>query len=1252
MLGTRIVRSVSEAKSVNTSTTTSRRGLGRRLSRIIFRLLLLLLIVSTAALILYVNRVHLINQTLAYLIAPFRVQVGEIDFFPFGQVRISDLTLTPKDAPDGSPLARISEARITYRLSELRATNRFDDLSLFGAHVRLDQKNLDTLLSPRASESGESHPENLSSDLKEAEPFLLSRLAVFTGSLSAENGRIQVDLDAFPPLETEWDFHCERFDLEGIRPTTLSCTLRNLQVGKDASGGQIALLSGKASLAPDLSQVEIESLLIRSPDLRITPELFPRSASSESQAQKTQQGQLTHSTLSDHPGKSPTFLLRGLQIEDARLALTGFDGKGSLPSLPDLSFAVSATFPEIRFQNGLISNDQPLSLDFTSVHAGSESHEFFSSDRVHLRLHSLSDLIHRQQIAEVRIANPTLLASDESLARLLSSTKNEKNHESVTSPPWVIQSFVLDSGSLKVEKLTLPESVSLPDLSATLSAELKDLRFGGADGFYSDGRQSLSIRQLRINAPGATEAKTPLLNLSQVDATVDWKSMKSEHRIEKIALREPLITLTDETLGSWADVLTALATTSTTPRETRLDQPTTPVPVSSTPAQTPVYAVTDLSLTSGKLLIDTSAAHDTIPKVQADLLIETRTDSQTPPDSYRLTLSDVAIQSRVLDHDHLSHIASPEDGILSVKKLHADFNARELQQDKRIGVVRLDGALLTVGDGLKSTFGQQLDSEKLAQPDAAKPAPKASASSPSPSAEPASVKEESAPAAELEKPSASVPSTSAPDASLFPTDSTKTPASAAPQPPTTSLPGGWSIGEIEISRSEVHFKSLIPQVQGLQFAIETKLRDIPLTLQGLLSQSTPQKIELTGIEIKDPYDSFITVAELPTIFVEFSLAGLGRQEIERIQLISPSLWVGQGLFWWIDYQRNFREQNEGARVRFEDGPEKKTDWSIKTIEASSGKIVIAPAGVPIGAVPFPFNATTSMSGGEIELKLNIPDEDHIYRFPDYKVEVQGLVGDVQFNVPVKTEDNNLVQTFSLRRARWKEYEAKDLYLSVTFDEGGVYGHFGGAAYKGYVDGQFNFYLDGQGKWDAWIAGTDLDTGPVTSILVPDSFLMDGRVSLKLVSEGSGTTLGKTTGDFHTTTSGWFDITKIDPILQELPPEWTMLQRGLTELGLNAIKRFDYDQGTGKVDFHNREGTLTLGFTGPYGKRQLNIAVHDDAAQPHSHAEKVAATPAPMISTTSPEKAHPSESAESTSLTKKRAPKKRDRFDLFRRKARP
>jgi hypothetical protein len=203
--------------------------------------------------------------------------------------------------------------------------------------------------------------------------------------------------------------------------------------------------------------------------------------------------------------------------------------------------------------------------------------------------------------------------------------------------------------------------------------------------------------------------------------------------------------------------------------------------------------------------------------------------------------------------------------VIRIADIEVDFTAAGLQRARRIDRVKVDGAVLTVGDGLKSVV-QGEEGEKADPP---APAP--------------------------------VPPVTRPD----PPTNAVAPLRAMPT---------WILGKVELTRSRVHFESLIPQVEGLQFAIETKLEEVPLSLEGLLAQEKLQKIELAGIEIRDPYNSFITVAELPTIFVEFSLAGLARQQIEKIDLIGPSLHVGQGLFWWIDYQRKFRAQNEGASI--------------------------------------------------------------------------------------------------------------------------------------------------------------------------------------------------------------------------------------------------------------------------------------------------------------------------------------------------
>ena len=142
----------------------------------------IVLLVAIVASVVYYNRVRLLNQTLALLVEPFRVSVGEIDFYPIGIVRIENLELAPKQSPAGTRLALIPESIITYRLGELRATRRLENITLHRPEVYLDESLLKSLHSPEAPTT------------ETTTPFRLSSLGLFTGALLVEQGRLVVRL--------------------------------------------------------------------------------------------------------------------------------------------------------------------------------------------------------------------------------------------------------------------------------------------------------------------------------------------------------------------------------------------------------------------------------------------------------------------------------------------------------------------------------------------------------------------------------------------------------------------------------------------------------------------------------------------------------------------------------------------------------------------------------------------------------------------------------------------------------------------------------------------------------------------------------------------------------------------------------------------------------------------------------------------------------------------------------------------------
>lgn len=1085
--------------------------------------LLIALVIATA---LYANRARIVNETLAVFVEPLRVSVDEIELLDFGEIRIEGLRLSPRTRGGQEDLLEIPEARITYDFHELRQNRTVRTIELQGPVIRIGNEEISgTGLSP-----GET-----------AASLSLADFAIFTESLSVENGRWEIDVAGAPSVSGAWQLDTDplRFDSEGVPENPITLQLTDLVIGPDAKHGRIDQATAVVEVHRDLSRLVVDSLEISGIDTEVTPEWFAKGEGSESEG--------PDAPASSASVESPELdvLFRRIHIGRSSVAASGFDGREGLPSFPDLAFDTEITFEDVSFTDGRWKSSRPLTVVFSEVGIGPAEAQLASVDQIEVALTSPGELIHERTVDRIRLDGLDVFVSDKTLERLRNAAPPSATPEEKDELPWKLRHLDIGNATFLLSDATFDGSPA-PRFETALSAVLSDLEVGGEKGFQSNALQEISLTRTSLHAPGVGASTGPLVSLESAEIGIRWSDFNFDRRVERVKIENPEILFTDEALGAWLSPA--------------LDE-SEPRPINRT-----VYKVDNLDVSGGTLEADSQFAEGRVPKIVSTFSITTDKAEDAEPFSYRISLENfelrnhaVSIQpegppapSELSPDRPLPTAATPvaEEQVLKIRQISVSATAEQIQRTRRIEEVVIDGAFLRVGEGLRSVVeaGEKADDEEP----------------------PTETPDEPPPSPERPEPR----------------------QAAAGELPT------WLLETVRITRSEVLFESLIPQVEGLEFEVETVLSDVPLSPDELLASDKLQKVELAGIEIKDPYDSFITVAQLPTIFVQFSLAGLARQEVERIDLIGPSLYVGQGLFWWIDYQRNFRAQNEGATVALEGGPVDegiagKPDWVIKTIDAAAGKIVIAPTGVPIGVVPFPFNATTTMEGGKTELKLNIPDEDYVYRFPAYKVDLYGLTGDVQFNVPVEDVNNNLVQTFALDRIVWKKYEAENLYLTVTFDEYGIYGSLGGDAYSGYVEAGFNFYLDDEGKWDAWVSGTGMDSGPITQALAPENFLMEGPISLKVVSEGRKKKFGLTTGEFQSEAPGWFDIRKFDSIREKFPSDWTGLQSSLAEIGLVAVKRFDYERGSGSLSLEGRDGIFDLRFTGPYGSRELTFHLHDE-----------------------------------------------------------
>lgn len=407
----------------------------------------------------------------------------------------------------------------------------------------------------------------------------------------------------------------------------------------------------------------------------------------------------------------------------------------------------------------------------------------------------------------------------------------------------------------------------------------------------------------------------------------------------------------------------------------------------------------------------------------------------------------------------------------------------------------------------------------------------------------------------------------------------------------------WTAAEVDVEALGVTIMSLAPGLPPVRFDVEFAAKETPLDLDGLAENAEPQRIVLSRLRIPSPYEPLRTVAEMDVIHVDYTLDGLLHRRIDKVEIVSPLLYVGEDLFWYVESYRKFMDgEAPKADPSFGPPPPPKPTapgWRVDTLAVSDGRLILAPKGVPLTGFsrPFPFSFTSKLESGQLEAVFEIPTDD--YTLKDLKLAFRGMKGNVQFNLPLKDRSNNLTETFTVDQIRWKELHIEKAHLSVTYDSAGIYGQFGGEAYAGYVNGAFDFYLDEAYTWDGWVTGVDLDLGPMTGVLFPGYLLLEGKADAKVIATGNKDELYQGDAEFSNRSRGKFSIEALNDLIADLPP----VRRGdiadqITRIGLETLRDFEYDSIDGKARMYGREGSGHLRFTGPHGSRKFDINVFD------------------------------------------------------------
>ena len=289
-------------------------------------------------------------------------------------------------------------------------------------------------------------------------------------------------------------------------------------------------------------------------------------------------------------------------------------------------------------------------------------------------------------------------------------------------------------------------------------------------------------------------------------------------------------------------------------------------------------------------------------------------------------------------------------------------------------------------------------------------------------------------------------------------------------------------------------------------------------------------------------------------------------------------------------------------------------WTIRTIKAETGSLIVAPKGYRIWKDPFPFSGETNLAEGKIRLDLTVPRAD--YLFEKLKLQLRGLNGAAYFNYPRDENRKNFVQVFSLPTLIYGDYRADDIYLSVTYNGKLIHGEFGGWAYDGYVNGEFNINIDQTYTWNAWVAGTGLMLSPLTAALSPGNVTLTGKVNAVIVANGAGLVPELITGKLDTIGPCHMHITKLDETLESLqvakpgaaPNIWEAfldpLNQAISVAGIEAFRHYNFTAGKAELGLVGRDGTANIVLDGPDGTRQVDFHFYDkrDPAKPSEITE--------------------------------------------------
>jgi hypothetical protein len=370
----------------------------------------------------------------------------------------------------------------------------------------------------------------------------------------------------------------------------------------------------------------------------------------------------------------------------------------------------------------------------------------------------------------------------------------------------------------------------------------------------------------------------------------------------------------------------------------------------------------------------------------------------------------------------------------------------------------------------------------------------------------------------------------------------------------------------------------------------------PLVLKNLRlggSETDPTANDLQVVLLEDlkffsPYDPFTPVLGFDQIRLVFSWNGIQNQLLDQLYIGKPTIYVGEDLFLFVDKIKAQRARNPAAT------PSK--PWSISSFEVKNGQIVITSFDTKGITLPFLFSSKPQPivldDFSKMQFATEFLFEKTNLNYLEYGLRVKAMEGQMLFSLPLTEQNSNIVLVLKANDIDWKGVTMTEPWVSMTFDKKGLFGEFGGKTYQGYSKGNAKVFLQEGFPWVASGVVTKVDVEPITRLLSPENFLLNGPVTFDFKVQGKSKQVLEFKGTAKLEGPGQMQITAIDDVLKNLPGEWSLTKKDLSEIALKAFRTYDYNSGSCEVSFAPPKSSFQLRLDGKQGQRNIDMQWND------------------------------------------------------------